>query len=132
MLMKNVIFRTFLTTVLLFLAASFLSAQEEKQVLAILDVTTIGTEESKGRIVYNYILDQVNKSGNYTIVERGELDRALQEIEFSRSELVDDSTAVEIGKITGAEAVLISSWTKEEDKFYLSMRVIEIMTAKVT
>lgn len=111
---------------------SMLAAQQAKPVLAILDVTTIGTEESKGKIVYNYILDLINKSENYIVVERGELDQALKEIEFSSSDLVDDSTAVEIGKLTGAEAVLISSWTKEEDKFYLSMRVIDIETGEVT
>jgi hypothetical protein len=110
----------------------YLPAQETNSVLAFLDITTIGTEESKGKIVYNYILDPINKSGNYIIVERGELDRALQEIEFSSSDLVDDSTAVEIGKLTGAEAVLISPWTKEEEKFYLSLRVIDIQTAQVT
>ena len=113
-------------------AVSMIHAQQVKPVLVILDVTTIGTEESKGKIVYSYMLDLINKSGNYTIVERGELDRALKEIEFSSSGLVDDSTAVKIGKMTGAQAILISSLTKEEERFYLSMRVIQIETAQVT
>ncbi len=39
---------------------------------------------------------------------------------------------MEIGKLTGAGAVLISSWTKEEGKYYLSLRVINIETAQVT
>ena len=126
--MKKIAVATLVITVLF---VSLLAAQE-KPVLALLDVTTIGTEESKGKIVYSYLLDQINKSGNYIIVERGELDRALQEIEFSRNDLVDDSTAVEIGKLTGAGAVLISSWTKEEGKYYLSLRIINIETAQVT
>jgi hypothetical protein len=105
---------------------------DEKPSLAILDVTPIKTDSAKALIAYNFILDKVNKSGSYVIVERKDIDRALKEIEFSRSMLVDNKTAIDIGKFTGARFVLISSLSLEEGTYYLSMRVIETKTGKVS
>ena len=110
---------------------AYLPAQETKPVLAVLDVSTIGTEESKGKIVYNYILDLINKSGNYLIVERGELDRALEEIEFSSSDLVDDSTAVEIGKLSGADIIVIGSISYVGKQYYLNIKLISVESGEI-
>jgi hypothetical protein len=88
-------------------------------------------EESQSRITYGYILDQVHKSGGFRIVERGELDKALEEMALSATDAVDDTTAVEIGKFTGAEYILLSSLAAEGGRLYISMRVISVETGQV-
>ncbi len=124
--------KSFFLSLLLISLPSYLISQEAKPAIAILDVTPIGVEESKSKIIYSYIMDQIHRSGDFRIVERGELDKALQEVELSSSDVIDDSTAVEIGKITGAEFILLSALAAEEGNFYLSMRVIATGTAEVT
>ena len=120
------------SVLVLIVFTSPLLSQEVPPALAILDVTPISVDESQTLIMYGYILDQVHRSGDYRIVERGELNKAMQEMELSASMAVDDSTAVRIGMITGAEFILLSSLATEGGKFYVNMRVVSVETAQVT
>jgi len=61
-MMKRVFVISFL---LLFLWVG-LFAQAEKPTLAILDVAGEGIEQSRTDLVYEYIIDKVNRTGNYT------------------------------------------------------------------
>jgi len=67
----------------------------------------------------------------YTIVERKELDRVLTEMELSLSGMVDEKTAVQIGKLSGAAYILLSSLRMDEGMFYLSMRIVSVETGRV-
>jgi hypothetical protein len=116
---------------ILALAGTMAAGQDKKPALAILEVAAIGTEESKSGIVYGYLVDMVRQSDRFIVVERSQLDSALRELELSESGLVDDATAVEIGKMTGASAVLVSSITEEDGSFYLSMRIVDIASSRV-
>ncbi|MBN1411883.1 MAG: CIA30 family protein [Spirochaetales bacterium] len=104
---------------------------EEKPSLAILDVYGKGVKKTQTEIVYNYIIDKINKSGQFSIVERAMLEKALEELELSHSVIADEETASRLGKIAGAQYILISSLTKEEDVYYLAMRVVATETAKI-
>jgi len=51
------------------------------------------------------------KTGNFRLVERAQLNAVLQEGKFEQSGLVDDATAVSLGKQAGATFVLVGSYT---------------------
>ncbi|MGC8768728.1 CsgG/HfaB family protein [Calditerrivibrio sp.] len=57
------------------------------------------------------IIAQKDSSGNpyYSLVERAEVARIVDEMKFSTSYLVDQNTAVEIGKLLGARAIMVGS-----------------------
>jgi hypothetical protein len=104
---------------------------EEKPVLAVLDVAVKGMDKSASDVVYGYVMDKIKRAGSYSIVERKELDTILKEMELSLSGIVDEKTAVQIGKISGAEYILLSSLSLEQGVYYLSMRVVSVETGKV-
>lgn len=117
---------------LFFICTQILISQETKPTILILDVVSIDVEESQSKIIQNYIFDQVHRSGGYVLVERSQLEKAFEEMELSMSGAVDDETAVEIGKITGAEYILLSSLAFSDGKYHISMRVVSVATTKIT
>lgn len=51
------------------------------------------------------------RTGKFSLVDRSVIDEILEEQEFSYSGVVDPSTAVELGRLSGAEAVMTMSIT---------------------
>lgn len=64
------------------------------------------------RGVSDILVNQLVKSGSYTVVERSKLDAILQEQNLGASGRVDPSTAAEIGRLLGVETVILGSVTQ--------------------
>jgi hypothetical protein len=120
------------SALLLICCLQLVPAQGSKPTLLVLDVAPNNVEESKCKIVQSYIFDQIHRTGGYVLVERSQLEDAFEEMQLTLSGAVDDSTAVEIGKITGAEYILLSSLSLSDGKYYISMRVVSVSTTKIT
>ncbi len=82
------------------------------------------------------------QTGRFSLVDRATLDRILEEQEFSYSGVVDQGTAVELGRLTGAEAVMTISITSiQHDSFWedepnqrdatLHVKIISVETSEV-
>jgi len=57
-------------------------------------------------------VDQLVRSGTYSVIERQALDKVLAEQNFSNSNRADPSTAAQIAKILGVDAIIIGSITQ--------------------
>ena len=123
--------RIFLFLVTVLCSTILLQSQETKPTLAVLDVASVNVQETQSSIVQNYILDQVHNFGSYTVVERSELESAFAEMELSLSGSVDEATAVKIGKIAGAEYILLSSLARSEGRYHISMRIVSVATSQI-
>lgn len=64
------------------------------------------------RGVSEILVNRLVKSGNFTVVERSQIEAILKEQDFGDSGRVDASTAAQIGRILGVEAVIIGSVTQ--------------------
>jgi TolB-like protein/outer membrane protein assembly factor BamB len=71
-----------------------------------------------------------NISG-FTMVERTRLSDALKEIKLGQSASVDPATAQKMGKILGADSIIIGSFLKFQDNIRIMARVVEVETAEV-
>jgi curli biogenesis system outer membrane secretion channel CsgG len=65
---------------------------------------------SKG--VSDILVNKLVEGGSYSVIERSKLDAVLQEQNLGASGRVDASTAAQIGRILGVEAVVIGSVTQ--------------------
>jgi len=108
------------------------SADDSRLNIAILDVVSDSQEKSQNQIVYGYIIDAVHEIDDFNIVERVEIDKAIDELNFTMSGLVDEESVQEMGKITGAEYILLSEFGFSEGKYFLSMRIVSTETGQVT
>ncbi|MGF1496066.1 MAG: CsgG/HfaB family protein [Elainellaceae cyanobacterium] len=58
------------------------------------------------------LVDRLVNGGNYSVIERSQIEAVLQEQNLGQSGRVDASTAAQIGRILGVDAVIIGSITK--------------------
>jgi hypothetical protein len=72
----------------------------------------------------------VNAKG-YMVLERQLINKVLEENKFQQGGLVDDSQIIEVGKRMGANYVFVTTISKLDKNFYISCKMIEVLTAKI-
>lgn len=102
--------------------ASLTSAQQPKKRVAVLnfDYGTVqstvaaifGTDQDVGKGISDLLITQLVKSGNYIVLERSAIDKVIGEQNFSNSYRADPATAAKIGRVLGADAIILGSITQ--------------------
>ena len=77
------------------------------------------------------IITYLGKRGEVHIVERSRLQSALDEMKLQMSDIVDEQTAVQLGKQVGANAVLVGSFLQIGDMIRINSRLIDIETSEI-
>lgn len=108
-------------------------ADDTKLRIAVFDPTSSGTSIDDGTkvAIREIISSTIVNAGRHNIVERSLLEKVMQEQQFSNSGVVDDSDATEIGKLTGANKVILSVVTLTGGRNMLSIKMIDVKTASV-
>ena len=71
------------------------------------------------------------KIGKVRVVDRQNIAKIVKGYEFQASDLTDESTAVEIGKLAGADIIVIGSINFVGKKYYLNVKLIAVETAEI-
>lgn len=66
-----------------------------------------------------------------SVVERVQLDRALAELDFGRSGLVDAATAQELGSFLGVSTLVVGTMAETGSAVTVTMRLLEVRTGRV-
>jgi hypothetical protein len=100
-----------------------------KSTIAILSVSSSGQETSE------FIVDELEyrlvNSGQFTIVDRRRLDQIRREQSFQLSGDVDDSSAISIGNLLGANIVITGSVSGTGTNQWLSLKALDVKTAQI-
>ena len=98
----------FIVMCLMVCCGSFVSEAAQKKVAVMPFEHVSGSHERK---VAEIITDQVTvalvNSGSYTVLERTQLEKAIKEINFQNSGVVDQSQIIELGKMTGTDYTVV-------------------------
>jgi hypothetical protein len=120
-----------LISLFLLLAASVFSESKLKVgVVEFEEKNDIGVENA-GRIVAEWMATELNKIGKFEVHERLLLKKVLEEQELLISDVIDESQAMEIGKIYGTEAIITGSLMKFGSKISLTGRIINVKNGQV-
>lgn len=103
---------------------------ENRQAVAVLDFESVGTEEYLGKAVSEIIRTALISNPNYRIVERAQINQAISEQKFQKSGMIDDKSAVEIGKVLGANFIIVGSVVKIGDAYTINSRLIDVRTGE--
>jgi len=84
----------------------------------------------------NYIVDELvlsifTETQNLQIVERSQLQAVFDELALNQSGMVDLSSANELGKVLGVEALVVGSVTTLGDQLRIFARLIDTETGTV-
>ena len=77
------------------------------------------------------LITYLGKRGEVRIVERSRLEAALDEMKLGMSGIVDEQTAVEVGKAVGAAAVMVGSFLQIGDRIRINTRLIDVGTSEI-
>ncbi|MCW3785481.1 CsgG/HfaB family protein [Plebeiibacterium sediminum] len=82
-------------------------------------------------IVREEISNAIVNTPSYTVVERTMIEKVLAEAQFQSKGLVDDSQISKLGKMMGADLVCYGSVVPLGNNFYISLKMVDVITAKV-
>lgn len=77
------------------------------------------------------VMEAVEATGDYTLVERERLLAVLQELSLGASELAAESTGLRIGRIVGARLMLFGTYQAVASQMRVDLRLVEVETGKV-
>ncbi|MBV9760055.1 MAG: curli production assembly protein CsgG [Acidobacteriaceae bacterium] len=96
--------------------------QPEKRRVAVMDfdyatvMTSVqavfGTNQDIGKGISLMLINQLSNDGAYRLFERQQLDKILQEQNFSNSNRADPTTAAKIGKLAGVDIIITGAITQ--------------------
>jgi curli biogenesis system outer membrane secretion channel CsgG len=101
-----------------------LAAQEPpaKRRIAVLDfdyatvhawvVDAFGSDQDIGKGIADMLVTNLVRNGTYSVIERKQLDRILQEQNFQQSGRADPASAVKLARLLGVDAIIIGSITQ--------------------
>ncbi|MFB0515189.1 MAG: CsgG/HfaB family protein [Candidatus Neomarinimicrobiota bacterium] len=107
---------------------------QEKIVIAIVDFQNTSADDTLDyleKTIPESISTTMAKGGQLEIVERSRLEAALKEMEMGMIGIVDEETAVELGRAVGASAILVGSFVSIGSILRINARLIDVQTSKV-
>lgn len=107
-------------------------AAEVRQKVAVMDFKTMGDSPDLGEGAAEILRTILMETGKYTVIERSILKEVLEEQKLSLSGAVDQTIAVGIGKILGAQLIAVGSVVKMGERSYtLNIRFVDVATGEV-
>lgn len=70
------------------------------------------SDTGAGQGISNLLTNELVKDGTYILIERSQIDKVLSEQNLGQSGRIEPSTAAQIGRVLGVDAVLIGSITE--------------------
>ncbi|MGH7568176.1 MAG: CsgG/HfaB family protein [Gemmatimonadales bacterium] len=75
-------------------------------------VDIFGSDQDIGKGIADMIVTNLVRNGTYAVIERKQLDQVLREQNFQQSGRADASSAVQLAKLLGVDAIVIGSITE--------------------
>ena len=89
----------------------------------------VDSETADGIVIF--IENAFVNVGKVRVVDRGNIAKIVAEYEFQQSELTDETTALKIGQLSGADIIVIGSISYVGKKYYLNIKLISVETAEI-
>jgi len=89
------------------------------------------TEQTKlGQTLTEMLITALIQDDKFSVMERVQLEKILQEQSLGQTGTIDAETAVEVGKLSGLEAVVVGSISQLKTAIEADARLIEVETGK--
>ncbi len=106
---------------------------ENRQVIAITSTqVSIDTTQMEADLARDYLEEEFSSFEEFQLIDRVDLDRAVEELKFGKSGLVDVSSAGAIGKFLGAKYMVYSKLAKANGIYVITGKLVEVETGKIT
>ena len=94
--------------------------------LAVLDLEAESISESEAKILTQRLTSRIIELSDYTVVERANIDKILNEQKFQHSGCTDSECAVEIGQLLNADVTVVGTVSKLGKTYTIDSRIIDV------
>ncbi len=111
-----------------------LGEEKERLTVAVVDFANTKKDPELDYLIKGIpesLITYLGKRGEVHIVERSRMEAALEEMKLGMSGIVDEQTAVEVGRAVGATAVMVGSFLQIGDRIRINTRLIDVGTSKI-
>jgi len=112
----------------LLLLVSSLSAQTT---IAVVDFEAKGVSNDEASALSDRLRNELTEFGEYTVVERSQMEEVLKEQGFQQSGCVSNECAVEVGELVGVQQIVVGSISRVGDVMSVSARIVSVETGTV-
>ncbi len=105
-------------------------AQESKNNIAVIDIGG-SLSLSENVTLTNKLIAELATTGKFTVFERSEMRKILEEQKFQQSDCISSECAVEAGQLLGVDKMVIGNIGKIGTVFSISLRLIDVRTGKI-
>lgn len=128
-----------LIILIILISTSFLYAEGSapKQTISILNFENItpqnGTDKNNyiGKALSELLLSDLIGINDLQFIERSEVNRVLGEIELGMTGLVDEENIPKIGKLVGANYLVLGNYYQEKNSLIITVKLVETATGKI-
>lgn len=110
------------------------SAQHRKPVLAVAHFDDLSDTQALaplGQGLAAMLTTDLSLSSQVTVVERARLSEVISELQFQQSPWVERSSAAELGKLLGADYLVVGSFAVAADVLRIDSKVVDVETSAV-
>ncbi|MFQ5796268.1 MAG: FlgO family outer membrane protein [Candidatus Bipolaricaulia bacterium] len=101
-----------------------------KQRVAVMDFEDLGEGGLAGTVTETLITSFV-KAGSFEIVERSQLEKAIEELKLGAAGILTEASAKEIGQAIGADAIVVGSVSTLREELLINTRIIDVETGVI-
>ena len=101
------------------------------QTMAVLEFEGKGISQVEASALTDRLNNEIYKLGKYTLVERNQIEEILQEQGFQQSGCTSDECVVEVGRLLGAEKMVVGSISRVGDVFSVSARIVDMQSGEI-
>ncbi|MHB1049811.1 MAG: CsgG/HfaB family protein [Bacteroidota bacterium] len=98
--------------------------------VAVLPFEAFGEAGQYKEAVTNEMINELVNLRRFKVIERSAIDQIVAEQKMQASGFVDDKTAVKLGRIAGADALVIGTVTRNGESLKVSARLVDVETAE--
>lgn len=84
-----------------------------------------------GRFIGEELITKLFETGRFKVIERSLLEKAIEELKFNTSDLVDPSIAKQVGKVVGADAIVTGTLADLGQSVKVNARVIMVESGEI-
>ena len=107
------------------------SGDDKVSTYAILKLSSDFNNAQYDEYITDILTEAIFNTGSVKIIERGNLEKIIKEQKLQASGLIDERTAKDVGKVSGADYVCYGSIKDIGQKFTISARVVDVETGEI-
>ena len=120
--------KRFFTTI--FLLIPCLSAMAQKPMVTVIPFNAVGLSENDVLGITLLFETALQNTDTFTLIEQTQAESILQAQKYSLSGCVDESCAIEIGRLLSADQIVLGTVGKVADLYYLTVKIIDVQSGQ--